>query len=87
MAANEFELNVTRARALADVASDVQSRYDDMQSRVAMYAGYLAEEMEKPEEERNRWQVDDYNDSIRLFQMQADLWEGFLKALKKKLIA
>ena len=87
MAANEFELNVTRAKALAEVASSINYHYEDMQSRVAQYAGYLAEEMEKPEEDRNRWQLDDYNESMRLYQMQADLWEDFLKALRKKLIA
>ena len=86
MAANEFELNVTRAKALAEVANSIQYHYDDMQKRVAEYAGYLAEEMEKPEEERSRWMVDDYNESMRLYQMQADLWDSFVKALKKKLI-
>ncbi len=86
MATNEFELNVTRAKALAEVANSNQYHYDDMQKRVAEYAGYLADEMEKPEEERSRWMVDDYNESMRLYQMEADLWDGFVKALKKKLI-
>ena len=55
MAANEFKLNVTRAKALAEVANSIQYHCEDMQSRVAQYAGYLAAEMEKPEEDRNRW--------------------------------
>ena len=86
MAANEFELNVTRARALAEVASSVKYHLEDMQNRIAQYTGYLSEEMEKPEEDRNRWQIDDYNESLSLYQVQVDLWEGFMKSLKKKLI-
>ncbi len=87
MAANEFELNVTRAKALAEVAHSVQYHLQDMQARIAQYEGYLAEEMEKPEEERNIWQLEDYNDSLELYRIQADLWDGFVKTLKKKLIS
>ena len=87
MAANEFELNVTRAKALAEVAHSVQYHLQDMQARIAQYEGYLAEEMEKPEEERNSWQLEDYNDSLELYRIQADLWDGFVKTLKKKLIS
>ena len=87
MAANDFELNVTRARALAEVANSIQYHLEDMHSRVAQYAGYLAAEMEKPEGEQYSWQIDDYNESMRLYQMQADLWEDFIKTLRKKIIA
>ena len=87
MAANEFELNVTRAKALAEVAHSVQYHLQDMQARIAQYEGYLAEEMEKSEEERNSWQLEDYNDSLELYRIQADLWDGFVKTLKKKLIS
>ena len=43
--------------------------------------------MEKPEGEQYSWQIDDYNESMRLYQMQADLWEDFIKTLRKKIIA